>query len=237
MLTTAHLVWRSVVNNSHIEYKKHAIFILFLTSGCWSILHLGCALKLPQVLVYCLLLALPYVLPFPLFLCLLNVHFLQSSRGKSQVFTEDTQLLVIKRPLHFAQQVQAPWSSCISLVTDNVLMWCSKSYLQYGLVWYYLLGDQNSLDAFCSWLYLQNTYCFLLCLLPQGERDASLLLYSNSRKNIKNFSSGQVRERSKPQGICQPYPSWMYGSTLLPTAAVQRTDGSQEWTVVQLCAI
>lgn len=122
MLSTTHLVWKSVVNNSCIECKKLAILIFFLTSGCWSILHLGCALTLPQVLVYCLLHASPYVLPFPLFLCLLNVHFLQSSRGKSQVFTEDTQFLVIKRPLHFAQQVQALWSSCISLVTDNVLM-------------------------------------------------------------------------------------------------------------------
>lgn len=131
MPTTVHLVWKSVVNNSHIEYKKHAILILFLTSGRWSILYLGCALKLPQVLVYCLLLASPYVLPFPLFLCLLNVHFLQSSRGKSQVFTKDTQFLVIKRPLHFAQQVQALWSSCISLITDNVLMWGSYLHCIY----------------------------------------------------------------------------------------------------------
>lgn len=93
------------------------------------------------------------------------------------------------------------------------MFWCEVvSYLKYVLVWHYLLGHQNNLDAFCSSLCLQNTYCFLLCFLPQGKRHATQLLWSNSRKNIKNFSSGQAREINKPQGIYHTYPSWTYGS-------------------------
>lgn len=74
---------------------------------------------------------------------------------------------------HSSQKVEVLWSSCISLVTDNVLMWGSKIYLQNSLVWYYLLGDQNSLDAFCSQLCLQNTYCFLLSF-PSGRKGCEL---------------------------------------------------------------
>lgn len=167
------------------------------------------------------------------FLCVSCFHSFPLSAGwslqsktKCWVFTEDTQLLVFKRLLlQSAQQVQALCNSCISPVTDNVLMWGSKSYLQYVLEWNYLLGDQNNLDAFCSSLCLQNTYCFLLCFLPQGEGHASQLLYSNLRKNIKDFSSGQAREINKPQGIYHMYPSWTYGSELLWAAVDQRTDG------------
>lgn len=113
---------------------------------------------------------------------------LQSSKRKCWVFTKDTQFLVFKRLLlHSAQQVQALCNSCFSPVTDNVFMWGSKSYLQYVLVWHYLLGDQNNLDAFCSSLCLQNTYCFLLCFLPQGEGHASQPLCSNSRKKHYKF--------------------------------------------------
>lgn len=141
---------------------------------------------------------------------------LQSSKRKCRVFTKGTQFLVFKRLLlHSAQQVQALCNSCISPVTDNVLMWGSESYLQYVLVWHYLLEDQNNRDAFCSSLCLQNTYCFLLCFLPHRKGHASQLLYSNSRKNIENFSLGQPREINKPQGIYHMYPSGTYGSKLL----------------------
>lgn len=117
---------------------------------------------------------------------------LQPSKRKCWVFPKDTQFLVFKRLLlHSAQQVQALCNSCFSPVTDNVLMWGCKSYLQYVLVWHYLLGDQNNLDAFCSWLCLQDTYCFLLWFLPQGEGHASQLLCSYSRKNIKISAQGK----------------------------------------------
>lgn len=126
-------------------------------------------------------------------------------------------LLAFKRLFfHSAQKVQALRSSCISLVTDDVLMWGSKIYLQYVLVWYYLLGDQNSLG--CILFLVMFTEHLLLPALsfPSGRKGCKLFSPQlASPERALNISAHGKWERRKPQEICQPYASWTYGYSLL----------------------
>lgn len=142
---------------------------LNLISNCWGVSHLWCAARL-----------LLYSLCFFIFLAFSHFSYICSDAlcsppERKAKYLQRTHSLPAFKRLFFrsAQKVEALWSSCISLVTNNVLMWGSKIYLQNGPVWYYLLGDQNSLDAFCSWFCLQNTYCFLLSL-PLGRKGCEL---------------------------------------------------------------
>lgn len=84
-------------------------------------------------------------------------------------------LLAFKRLFfHSAQKVQALRSSCISLVTDNGLMQGSKIYLQYVLVWYYLLGNQNSLGCILFLVMFTEHLLLPALSLPSGRKGCKL---------------------------------------------------------------
>lgn len=69
-----------------------------------------------------------------------------------------------------------------------------KVFTQHLLAWYYLLGDQNSSDAFCSWLCLQNTYCFLIST-PSGKKGIQVHFSTVNQETALKISVEGVQEK------------------------------------------